>query len=209
MEKMMLFGRSEWSNAFLHAADAWENNKAILGEIDSQFGDGDHGLTMVKIAKAVRQSVQDWTDQPLQEFLSDLSFSIMGVGGGAAGPLYGTVVGGMAEPLLADAQNTDAQMLKAMLVASQEAMEATSKARAGDKTMMDALIPAVAAAQEADDDIAAVLQAAADAAAGGAEATANMVAKYGRARNYGEATIGTRDAGAVSLSLFFKGLAER
>ena len=74
--------------------------------------------------------------------------------------------------------------------------------------MMDALIPAVAAAQEAPDDIIQILKAAAEAAEKGAKDSENYVSKFGRARSYKEQTIGTPDAGAVSTALFFKGLYE-
>ena len=74
--------------------------------------------------------------------------------------------------------------------------------------MMDALIPAVEAAQFAEGDIRAILTAAADAAQAGAKASEGFVAKFGRARSYKEQTIGTPDAGAVSASLFIRGLAE-
>ena len=78
----------------------------------------------------------------------------------------------------------------------------------GDKTMMDALIPAVEAAQNAKDDVMAVLEAAKEAAARGAKESEQYVSKYGRARSYKEKTIGTPDAGAVSTSLFFAGLCD-
>ena len=73
--------------------------------------------------------------------------------------------------------------------------------------MMDALIPAVEAAQNAKDDVMAVLEAAKEAAARGAKESEQYVSKYGRARSYKEKTIGTPDAGAVSMSWFFQGLA--
>ena len=88
------------------------------------------------------------------------------------------------------------------------AMEDITNAGVGDKTMMDALIPAVEAAQNAKDDVMAVLEAAKEAAARGAKESEQYVSKYGRARSYKEKTIGTPDAGAVSTSLFFAGLCD-
>ena len=78
----------------------------------------------------------------------------------------------------------------------------------GDKTLMDALIPAVEAAQNAEYDVTAVVEAAKEAAARGAKDSEQYVSKYGRARSYKEKTIGTPDAGAVSTSLFFAGLCD-
>ena len=84
-----------------------------------------------------------------------------------------------------------------------------SGAQVGDKTMMDALIPAseaIAAYEGSDED--ALFAAAAAAAAAGAENTKNFVSKFGRAKSYGTQTIGTPDAGAVSMARFFQGLAQ-
>ena len=87
-------------------------------------------------------------------------------------------------------------------------MEDITNAKVGDKTMMDALIPAVAAAEAAEGDCLAILEAAKEAAARGAKESEQYVSKFGRARSYKEQTIGTPDAGAVSTSLFFAGLCD-
>jgi dihydroxyacetone kinase-like protein len=129
----------------------------------------------------------------------------MGLSGGSAGPLYGTLLGGLGGPL-ADENTLDGPMLKKMLAASLAAMREISKAGPDDKTMMDALIPAVLAAQAASDDPAELLRAAAAAAVAGAESTKGKISKFGRARSYGERTIGSPDAGAVSTALLFQGL---
>ena len=102
----------------------------------------------------------------------------------------------------------DAGAVKRMFAASLEAMEDITTAKVGDKTMMDALIPAVEAASQAEDDLAQVLRAAMEAAEQGAKKSEEFVSRFGRARSYKEQTIGTPDAGAVSTSLFFKGLWE-
>ena len=96
--------------------------------------------------------------------------------------------------------------VKKMLAASLEAMEDITTAKVGDKTMMDALIPAVEAAAQAEGDVPDVLKAAMEAAAQGAKKSEEFVSKFGRAKSYKEQTIGTPDAGAMSTALFFKGL---
>lgn len=84
-----------------------------------------------------------------------------------------------------------------------------TRAAVGDKTMMDALIPAVEAIEAAgSDDVALVMQAAAEAAKAGAEATIGMQARFGRARNYGERSVGVMDSGAASWSEMFAAFAE-
>ena len=97
----------------------------------------------------------------------------------------------------------------AAVTAAEEELSDMSGAKVGDKTMMDALIPAsqAIAAYEGDDE-GELFAAAARAAAQGAEATRQFVSKFGRARSYGAQTIGTPDAGAMSMSYFFQGLAQ-
>lgn len=203
----MLLDRQKLATMLLHTASVWRGAIAELSDIDSRFGDGDHGVTIGKIAGLVVSSVEKWEARSIREFLADLGDGIMAIGGGSAGPLYGTLVGGLAEPLQAEAV-IDGPLLKEMLRESREAMFALTRARVGDKTMMDALIPAVDAALAAGDDPAAILAAAADAAAVGATATEGFISRFGRARSYGDKTLGTRDAGASSTALFFKGLHE-
>jgi dihydroxyacetone kinase-like protein len=89
-------------------------------------------------------------------------------------------------------------------------LQRQSRAQVGDKTMMDAFLPALAALKSADSarGIKAALEQAAEAASKGAEATRNMKAKFGRARNLGDRVLGHTDPGAVSVSLIFKGFSE-
>jgi dihydroxyacetone kinase-like protein len=177
-----------------------------LTEIDSHFGDADHGVTMTKIAEAVEGAVGA-AQGGIKAMLEDAAMEVMMINGGSAVPLWNTWLDGLAEAA-PEGDELDAEGLKQMLGHALEELAALSKAKVGDKTMMDALIPATEAAlacQGSEDDI---FAAAAKAALEGAEASRNFVSKFGRARSYGEATIGTPDAGAVSMSRFFAGLAE-
>lgn len=177
-----------------------------LTEIDSHFGDADHGVTMTKIAEAISGSVSS-AGGGIKAMLEDAAMEVMMINGGSAVPLWNTWLDGLAEAA-PEGDELDAEGLKQMLGHALEELAALSKAKVGDKTMMDALIPATEAAlacQGSADDI---FAAAAKAALEGAEASRNFVSKFGRARSYGEATIGTPDAGAVSMSRFFAGLAE-
>ena len=178
-----------------------------LTEIDSHFGDADHGLTMTKIAEAVEGAVGA-AQGGIKAMLEDAAMEVMMINGGSAVPLWNTWLDGLAEAA-PEGDELDAEGLKQMLGHALEELAALSKAKVGDKTMMDALIPATEAAlacQGSADDI---FAAAAKAALEGAESSRNFVSKFGRARSYGEATIGTPDAGAVSMSRFFAGLAEK
>lgn len=182
-----------------------------LSDIDSKFGDGDHGITVTKIAKVMQEAVAgDDGEQSLKDFLDDLGMAAMAVRGGSAGPLYGTMIGGLGVELADDENELSSDAARRMFTGCLAEMRDITNAQVGDKTMMDALVPAVEAAQAcdaADDDAAAVFAAAADAAEAGAKASEGFASKFGRARSYGDATIGTPDAGAVSTSLFLRGLA--
>ena len=201
----MLLAKPEVIQMFKKIALLWNENKDYLSQIDSRFGDGDHGITIGKIASLMEKSIEGWEDDDMETFIEDLGDNTMEIGGGSAGPLYGTMIGGLSGPLEGN-KPIDAKILKEMFTECLSAMEDITTAGIGDKTMMDALIPAVDAAQKAQDDIMAILEAAKEAAVRGAKESEQYVSKYGRARSYKEQTIGTPDAGAVSTSLFFAGL---
>lgn len=201
----MLLAKPEVIQMFKKIALLWNENKDYLSQIDSRFGDGDHGITIGKIASLMEKSIEGWEDDDMETFIEDLGDNTMEIGGGSAGPLYGTMIGGLSGPLEGN-RPIDAKILKEMFTECLSAMEDITTAGIGDKTMMDALIPAVDAAQKADDDIMAILKAAKEAAVRGAKESEQYISRYGRARSYKEQTIGTPDAGAVSTSLFFAGL---
>ncbi|MFR1723440.1 dihydroxyacetone kinase subunit L [Emergencia timonensis] len=189
------------------AAESFIAHSDALSEIDSKFGDGDHGITVKKIGNLIEEKVESWETETFGEFFEDLGMAIMGVNGGSAGPLYGTLIGGLGVDLT-DEIEIDAELLKEMFASCLSEMEDITTAKVGDKTMMDALIPAVEAAQEAEDSIPAILRAAAEAARRGAKESEKFVSKFGRAKSYKEQTIGTPDAGAMSTALFFEGFAK-
>ena len=203
----MLLSKPEIEKMFHKVAEICQENKDYLSEIDSRFGDGDHGVTIGKIASLIEKKLAAWEDDDIEEFLEDLGDSTMEIGGGSAGPLYGTLIGGLSGPLNGGGAIGEG-LLKEMFTECQSAMEDITNAKVGDKTMMDALIPAVAAAEAAEGDCLAILEAAKEAAARGAKESEQYVSKFGRARSYKEQTIGTPDAGAVSTSLFFAGLCD-
>ena len=178
-----------------------------LTEIDSKFGDADHGLTMAKIAGAISAAV-DASDGGIQSMLDDAAMAVMSLNGGSAVPLWNTWLDGMQE----DAPEGDEigiEGIKAIFARAFEEIDDMSGAKVGDKTMMDALIPASQAIAAYEGDSAdGLFAAAAQAAAQGAEDSKNFVSKFGRAKSYGTKTIGTPDAGAVSMACFFRGLAE-
>ena len=178
-----------------------------LTDIDSKFGDADHGLTMTKIAKAISAAVEE-SEGGIQSMLDDAAMAVMSLNGGSAVPLWNTWLDGMQEEA-PEGDEIDVAGLKAIFAKAFEEIDDMSGAKVGDKTMMDALIPAtqaIAAYEGGDED--GLFAAAARAAAQGAENSNNFVSKFGRAKSYGTQTIGTPDAGATSMSYFFQGLAQ-
>ena len=178
-----------------------------LTEIDSRFGDADHGLTMSKIAKAVSGAV-DASEGGIQSMLDDAATAVMSLNGGSAVPLWNTWLDGMQEDA-PEGEEIDVSGLQAIFARALEELNDMSGAQVGDKTMMDAIIPASQAiADYKGEDENELFAQAAQAARQGAEATKQFVSKYGRAKSYGTQTIGTPDAGAMSAACFFQGLAQ-
>jgi len=189
-----------------NACDAVIGAEAELTEIDSRFGDADHGFTMTKIANTIRDSL-DGADS-IQEMLDNAACAVMGLNGGSAVPLWNTWLDGLQEYSVAEEAMT-VQQVKAMFQGAYEELFDMSTAKVGDKTMMDALIPATEAIQAWEGDMDGLFEAAAKAAEEGAENSKNFVSHFGRAKSYGKQTIGTPDAGAVSMKYFFVGLAKK
>ena len=177
-----------------------------LTEIDSRFGDAAHGLTMSKIAKAVSAAAGE-SEGGIQAMLDDAAMAVMVLNGGSAVPLWNTWLDGLQEEA-PEGNEIDTAGIQAIFAKALKALSDMSGAKVGDKTMMDALIPASQAiAAYSGSDEAGLFDAAAQAALQGAEASKQFVSKFGRAKSYGEQTIGTPDAGAASMAYFFQGLA--
>lgn len=198
--------RDELAERLLHACTEVIAAEDELTEIDSTFGDADHGITMVKIASAISAAVGR-SGGGIQEMLDDAAMAVMVLNGGSAVPLWNTWLDGLKEAAPEGSEAT-VDDLKAMFAYALEELSDMSGAEVGDKTMMDALIPASEAIAACTGDELDLFDEAAEAAEKGAEATKGFVSKFGRAKSYGEKTIGTPDAGAVSMARFFKGLAE-
>ena len=185
-------------------------NEPLLSKLDSVTGDGDHGAAMVLAVGAAEKAVADWDKASLKSLLHGVGWGMMCIDGGSTGPLWGSLFVGMSKGA-GDAESLDCAALAEMFEAGLAKVRKQSKAQVGDKTMMDALIPAVGAIRIAADASASIDDAmtqAAASAAEGAAATAGMQARFGRARNLGERAIGHVDPGATSMSLLFKAFSE-
>lgn len=199
--------KAELAQRLKHACTSVLAAEDELTDIDSRFGDADHGLTMNKIAGAISDAV-DQSEGGIQSMLDDAAMAVMTLNGGSAVPLWNTWLDGMQEAA-PEGDEIDVAGLQAVFAQALEELSDMSGAKVGDKTMMDALIPASrAVAAYGGDDENELFAAAAKAAMEGAEATRGFVSKFGRAKSYGEKTLGTPDAGAMSMAYFFQGLAQ-
>ena len=199
--------KDEFAARLKHACASVMAAEAELTEIDSKFGDADHGLTMAKIAGAISAAV-DGADGGIQAMLDDAATAVMSLNGGSAVPLWNTWLDGMQEDA-PEGEEIDVSGLQAIFARALEELNDMSGAQVGDKTMMDAIIPASQAiADYKGEDENELFAQAAQAARQGAEATKQFVSKYGRAKSYGTQTIGTPDAAAMSAACFFQGLAQ-
>lgn len=189
------------------AAKEVRGNHATLSKLDSVGGDGDHGTTMVRAMACMEKAIDNSQSRDMQTLLNDVGWAILGVDGGATGPLLGTFFMSMTESV-GGKETLDGRALASAFEAGLAGVQKQTKAQIGDKTMIDALVPAVEQALVAANEgknVSSVLQRASTGAEVGADSTKGMQAKFGRAKNIREKSIGTRDPGAHSISLIFSG----
>lgn len=174
--------------------------------LDAITGDGDHGMAMSTAFREINDTAQK--GGMFKSMLNDMGFNVMMSTSGSTSTLLGAFFLGMSDAV-GEVAELDATAVKAMFAGALEGVKKNTKAAVGDKTMMDALIPAVEAiAASHATDIEELLKAGATAAEEGAKATVNMKANFGRARNYGERSIGSADAGASSWACMFRAFAD-
>lgn len=201
----MVLLKKDFIQMLIGASDALDEKIDEFSEIDSKFGDGDHGVTVGRISKVIRVKAESSPEhETLSEMFETLGKDIMNVNGGSAGPLYGSIFEGFGEGLLG-VREADEAAIKSMFAGALENIRLISNAKVGEKTMMDTLIPACEAAERSTSPLPQLLADIADAAFQGAEYSKQCQAKFGRARFHKEATIGTMDAGAYSLYCLIRG----
>jgi dihydroxyacetone kinase-like protein len=201
----MILTKDDFNKMLISASDVLDDKIDEFSDIDSKFGDGDHGVTVGRISKVIREKAMNPSeDESLEAMFESLGKDIMNVNGGSAGPLYGTIISGFGEGL-EGVEEVDEAGIKSMFASALENIGYISTAKVGDKTLMDTLIPACERALSSDAPLPQLLEDITDAAYQGAEYSKQCQAKYGRARFHKEATIGTMDAGAYSLYCLIKG----
>jgi dihydroxyacetone kinase-like protein len=191
-------------------ADVLHENAAYLTQLDSAIGDADHGINMDRGFKAVRDKFPTIATMDIATQLKTVGTTLVSTVGGASGPLYGTAFlrAGVA---VAGKQQLGSADVVAMLEAFLGGIVARGKAQPGEKTMVDALTPAVAAAKQAlNDDLSLkeLASRATQAAEEGMKATIPLLATKGRASYLGERSVGHQDPGATSSWLILRSLTE-
>lgn len=190
--------------------DLVTEQQSYLTDLDSAIGDADHGANMTRGMTAVMEKLGAAPAAAVDELFKSVGMTLVTSVGGASGPLYGTFflrMGMTAGPVT----SLDGAGMSAALRAGLEGVVARGKAEAGDKTMFDAMAPALDAWDETlggGGDLVAAASAAFAAAEAGRDATIPLVARKGRASYLGERSAGHLDPGATSTALLFQALAD-
>lgn len=191
-------------------ADKMHEHKQELTEFDQHIGDGDHGINMDRGMSAVEEKKPGFEDKSIADILKAVGMTLVSTVGGASGPLYGTAfmkAGGAVKGAEELTEQQIADIFDAMICG----IQLRGKAVEGEKTMLDAIMPArdaYKAAIEAGDDIAAALKKADEAAWNGVDYTKTIKATKGRASYLGERSIGFQDPGATSVSYMIDAMTE-
>lgn len=195
----------QFKKAWLAAQADINANEKHFSELDAATGgDGDHGTAIVAALRAIVKA--DGAD--FKALLTNMAEKLETEASGSTSSLYGSWLEGMADAADEGATDLDAAAIAALFNGGLEEIGFVTKARVGGKTLMDALIPATEALANAQaQGIPAMFKAAADAANKGAEATKEMRATFGRAKNLGDRSIGPMDAGACSMACIFAAFA--
>jgi len=189
---------------FCFVAQKMIDSQDRLTAADRAIGDGDHGVGMTRGFEAVLAALQDEDSPDLKCLFNRIGMALLTSVGGAAGVIFGTWFTGSGKGL-AGKTSFDREGLVLFLQDGCRAVQARGKAKAGDKTMLDALLPAGLAAEESGQaSLAVVLARAVRAAQAGVIATQGMVATVGKAKALGERSLGYADPGALSTSLILE-----
>jgi phosphoenolpyruvate---glycerone phosphotransferase subunit DhaL len=188
-------------------ATAIAERRQELVRLDTAIGDGDHGTNMDRGMKAAVERLEATDGDDIGALLKAVGMALVSKVGGAAGPLYGTLFLQMGTPT-AGKSELDLADWTAAVEAGVQGVKARGKAELEDKTMLDALLPAVDALK-AGSDLGDALRASADAARAGMEATIPLEARKGRASYLGPRSVGHQDPGATSAQLLLQTAADR
>lgn len=200
----------ECRQMFLSVAKKMIDSEKMLTEIDEKIGDGDHGTGMALGFRNVKKELEELSQVSIEEIFKTVGMTLLDTMGGASGVLFGTIfISGisMREPHFEIGLDGFANIFRKSL----DALKKRGKAKPGDKTMVDALEPAVDALEKgvkSSMTISKGFELAALAAKRGMENTKEYKAKFGRAKYFGDNAIGYQDAGATSVWIIFQEMSD-
>lgn len=187
---------------------AIQEQKDYLTELDNVIGDGDHGINMARGFQEVEKRLETAEGKDVGAILKMVGMTLVSTVGGASGPLYGTAFMKSGQ-LLAGKDRVNLEDFIEALKVSIEGVKMRGRSTIGEKTMLDAMVPALEAIREAGGASAKeALQAGVEAAEKGIEYTKTIIATKGRASYLGERSIGHQDPGATSFTLMLRVVAE-
>ncbi len=205
MEQLTVETARSWMQA---AAVLMAENAAMLSELDTPIGDGDHGVNMSRGFTAVEKKLATTAIPDFGALFKMVGMTLLSTVGGAAGPLYGGFFLELGRTAAGKTGLTKVEVGQ-MLERGLADIQRRGKAELRDKTMVDVLFPAIAAFQSAaDSDVTAAARIAEKTAKAAAEATRPLEARKGRASYLGERSIGHQDPGATSSWLLLQALAK-
>lgn len=187
-----------------------EAEKDFLTQLDNEIGDGDHGINLSRGFKSVQEKLPTFAGKDIGAILKGVGMELVSNVGGASGPLYGTAFMKAGNVCKGKTELTDADFVAAFSAAV-GGVQMRGKAIEGEKTMLDALCPALKAMKAALDNnrtLNEALSEAVDAAAKGVEFTKTIIATKGRAAYLGERSLGHQDPGATSSLYMLQTVAE-
>jgi dihydroxyacetone kinase-like protein len=190
-------------------ADVIIENKKYLTQLDSAIGDGDHGINMTKGFKKVKEKMEAKDYENNKELIKTVAMTLISTVGGASGPLYGTAFLNISK-IIPDA-DFDLDSIIEIGETAVAGIQKRGKAEAGEKTMLDTIIPAVDSLKESKengDSVEKALKQCKNKAEEGMKATIDMQATKGRASYLGKRSIGHQDPGATSSYLMIKTVVE-
>jgi dihydroxyacetone kinase-like protein len=189
-----------------NSADTFDSHKDELTQLDAAVGDADHGANMARGFTAVRSKLGELKEKDIGAIFKTVAMTLISTVGGASGPLYGTFFLQAANGANGKSE-LPAREVASVFASGLQGLMNRGKAAVGEKTMVDALVPAIEALKPAENDsLADALDRAVAAAKKGADSTVPLVARKGRASYLGERSAGHLDPGAASSVLLLEAL---
>lgn len=210
MKDILIF--NDFKNMILKISDVINENILFLSELDSVIGDGDHGTSMARGFNNTVEIIIKNNPKSISEILDLVGSTMISTIGGVTGPVFGSLFSGMGEAYSKEKNEINLNELSNMFTKGYEKVMEVAPAKPGEKTMVDALLPALESLEDSVKKgkiaIKDALESMAKAAKVGAEFTKDMIATKGRARYAGERALGHEDAGANTIYLIIRSMSE-